>query len=49
MPIGERWLVLSAGAVLLGPRSTLWLLLALSAIAATYTTSGRVLRSVADG
>lgn len=48
MPIGERWLVLSAGAALLGPRPTLWLLLALSAVAATYTTSGRVLRSVAD-
>jgi len=48
MPIGERWLVLSAGAALLGPRPTLWLLLALSAVAATYTTSGRLLRSVAD-
>lgn len=45
MPIGERWLVLSVGAVLLGPRGTLGLLLGLGLLALTYTSIGRVLRS----
>lgn len=45
MPIGERWLVLSAGAVLVGPRRTLLLLAFLGLVALTYTTLGRVLRA----
>ena len=45
MPIGERWLVLSVGAVLLGPRWTLVLMLALGLLALAYTTVGRILRA----
>ena len=45
MPIGERWLVLSLGAVTVGPRWTLLLMLGLGLVALTYTTVGRVLRS----
>ncbi len=45
MPIGERWLVLSVGAVVLGPRPTLLVLLALGLLALAYTTAGRILRS----
>ncbi|MGB8022233.1 MAG: DUF5941 domain-containing protein [Candidatus Nanopelagicales bacterium] len=45
MPIGERWLVLSVGAVLLGPRRTLVLLLCVGIVALAYTTVGRVLRA----
>ena len=45
MPIGERWLVLSLGAITLGPKWTLVLLLALALVALAYTTVGRVLRA----
>lgn len=45
MPIGERWLVISVGAVALGPRRTLLLLLALGLLALAYTTAGRILRA----
>lgn len=45
MPIGERWLVLSVGAVTIGPRGTMLILLALGSIALVYTLAGRVLRS----
>jgi len=47
MPIGERWLVLSVATALSGPRLALTLLLVLGAVAAAYTTAGRVLRSAA--
>ena len=45
MPIGERWLVLSVGAITLGPRWTLVLLLVLALVALSYTTAGRILRT----
>jgi phosphatidylglycerophosphate synthase len=45
MPIGERWLVLSLGAVSIGPRWTLLLMLGLGLVALAYTTVGRILRS----
>ena len=45
MPIGERWLVLSVGAITVGPRWTLLALLALGLLALAYTTMARVLRS----
>jgi phosphatidylglycerophosphate synthase len=45
MPIGERWLVLSVGAVTIGPRWTLLLMLGLGTLALAYTTVGRILRS----
>jgi len=45
MPIGERWLVLSVGAVTLGARGTLVLLLMLGLVALGYTTAGRILRA----
>lgn len=45
MPIGERWLVVSVGAVVLGAQGTFWLLLALGLIALSYTVLGRILRS----
>jgi phosphatidylglycerophosphate synthase len=45
MPIGERWLVLSVGAITVGPRWTLVVLLALGLVALAYTTTGRILRS----
>lgn len=45
MPIGERWLVISVGAVALGARGTFWVLLALGLIALAYTSLGRILRS----
>ncbi len=45
MPIGERWLILSVGAITLGPRWTLGLMLVLGLVALTYTTAGRVLRA----
>ena len=46
MPIGERWLVLSLGAITVGPRWTLIALLALGTVALLYTTAGRILRSL---
>ncbi len=45
MPIGERWLVLSVGAVTIGPRGTLLVLLGLGLVALAFTTAGRILRS----
>ncbi len=45
MPIGERWLVLSVGAITIGPRWTLWLMLGLGLLALAYTTVGRILRA----
>ncbi|MGV1003259.1 MAG: DUF5941 domain-containing protein [Candidatus Nanopelagicales bacterium] len=45
MPIGERWLAISLGAVLVGPRGTFCLLLALGLTALSYTLIGRVLRA----
>ena len=45
MPIGERWLVLSVGAVTVGPRWTFLVLLGLGLLALAYTTAGRILRS----
>ncbi|MGB7980393.1 MAG: CDP-alcohol phosphatidyltransferase family protein, partial [Candidatus Nanopelagicales bacterium] len=45
MPIGERWLVLSVGAITVGARATLLVLLGLGLLALTYTTAGRVLRA----
>ncbi len=45
MPIGERWLVLSVGAVTLGARGTLLLMLLLGLVALAYTTVGRFLRA----
>jgi phosphatidylglycerophosphate synthase len=48
MPIGERWLIISVVAVLWGARAVLVVLLATGAIAAIYTTVGRVLRSHAE-
>jgi len=46
MPIGERWLVISVVTVLWGPRAALGALLALGAVAACYTTAGRLLRTL---
>jgi hypothetical protein len=45
MPIGERWLVLSVGAITIGPRWTLVLMLGLGLLALAYTTAGRILRA----
>ncbi len=45
MPIGERWLVLSVGAVVLGPRWTFLVLLGLGLLALAYTTLGRLMRT----
>jgi hypothetical protein len=44
MPIGERWLVISVGSVLVGPWWTLVALLALGLVAIAYTLLGRLLR-----
>ncbi len=45
MPIGERWLVLSVGAITIGPHATLLVLLGLGLLALAYTTAGRILRA----
>ena len=45
MPIGERWLVLSAVAAVLTPLLALYSLLALTSLAWLYTLMGRVLRT----
>ncbi len=45
MPIGERWLILSVGAITIGPRWTLVLMLCLGLLALAYTAAGRILRS----
>ena len=47
LPIGERFALISLTAALAGPRTTFVSLLVWGAIAATYTTTGRVLRSFA--
>ncbi|WP_404817170.1 DUF5941 domain-containing protein [Streptomyces thermolineatus] len=46
LPIGERWLMIAVLAALTTPRTTFTVLLAAGALAACYTTAGRVLRSV---
>jgi hypothetical protein len=48
MPIGERWLVISVVAPIWGARAVFVALLAAETVAALYTTTGRVLRSVSD-
>ncbi|MGH8777039.1 MAG: CDP-alcohol phosphatidyltransferase family protein [Jiangellaceae bacterium] len=48
MPIGERWLVISVVAALLGAREVFVALLATGVVAALYTTTGRVLRSMSE-
>jgi hypothetical protein len=45
MPIGERWLVISIGAVFNSPTFALWGLLVLGLVGLAYTTTGRILRS----
>ncbi|MGW3629620.1 DUF5941 domain-containing protein [Streptomyces sp. NPDC005122] len=46
LPIGERWAMIAVLTALTTPRITLYALLAGCAFAATYTTAGRVLRSL---
>ncbi|MGW1987614.1 DUF5941 domain-containing protein [Streptomyces collinus] len=46
LPIGERWAMIAALTAATTPRVTFYVLLAGCAFAATYTTAGRVLRSL---
>jgi phosphatidylglycerophosphate synthase len=46
LPIGERWALIAVLTAATTPRTTFYALLAGCAFAATYTTAGRVLRSV---
>ncbi|MFJ9868121.1 DUF5941 domain-containing protein [Streptomyces sp. NPDC101165] len=46
LPIGERWAMIAVLTAFTTPRITFYVLLAGCAFAATYTTAGRVLRSV---
>ncbi|MFD5471824.1 DUF5941 domain-containing protein [Streptomyces sp. NPDC127105] len=46
LPIGERWAMIAVLTALTTPRITFYVLLVGCALAATYTTAGRVLRSV---
>ncbi|MFE2099158.1 DUF5941 domain-containing protein [Streptomyces sp. NPDC059468] len=46
LPIGERWAMIAVLTALTTPRITFYVLLVGCAFAATYTTAGRVLRSV---
>lgn len=46
LPIGERWLILSLAAAILGARWALLLLLAAALLAFAYVTSGRILRTL---
>ncbi|GAA2422821.1 DUF5941 domain-containing protein [Streptomyces glaucus] len=46
LPIGERWAMIAVLTAVTTPRVTFYALLAGCAFAATYTTAGRVLRSV---
>ncbi|MGY4978438.1 DUF5941 domain-containing protein [Streptomyces sp. 900105755] len=46
LPIGERWALIAVLTALTTPRITFYVLLAGCAFAATYTTAGRVLRSL---
>ena len=45
LPIGERWLVLSIGAILNSPAFALYALAVLGLLGLAYTTIGRILRS----
>ncbi|MCI3270823.1 DUF5941 domain-containing protein [Streptomyces cylindrosporus] len=46
LPIGERWAMIAVLTAVTTPRITFWVLLVGCAFAATYTTAGRVLRSL---
>ncbi|CAL9372760.1 DUF5941 domain-containing protein [Streptomyces sp. enrichment culture] len=46
LPIGERWAMIAVLTAVTTPRITFYALLAGCALAATYTTAGRVLRSL---
>ena len=46
LPIGERWLILSVVAAILGARAALIALLVCALIAFVYVTSGRILRTL---
>jgi phosphatidylglycerophosphate synthase len=46
LPIGERWAMIAVLTAATTPRITFWVLLIGCAFAATYTTAGRVLRSL---
>ncbi|MGW5654819.1 CDP-alcohol phosphatidyltransferase family protein [Streptomyces humi] len=46
LPIGERWALIAVLTAATTPRITFYVLLAGCALAATYTTAGRVLRSL---
>ncbi|WP_369227107.1 DUF5941 domain-containing protein [Streptomyces sp. R39] len=46
LPIGERWALIAVLTAVTTPRITFYVLLAGCAFAATYTTAGRVLRSL---
>ncbi|WP_217552460.1 DUF5941 domain-containing protein [Streptomyces sp. GbtcB6] len=46
LPIGERWALIAVLTAATTPRITFWVLLIGCAFAATYTTAGRVLRSL---
>ncbi|QKV97486.1 CDP-alcohol phosphatidyltransferase family protein [Streptomyces sp. NA02950] len=46
LPIGERWAMIAVLTAFTTPRITLWVLIAGCALAACYTTAGRVLRSL---
>ncbi|MER8222228.1 DUF5941 domain-containing protein [Streptomyces sp. NPDC094143] len=49
LPIGERWAMIAVLTALTTPRITFYALLVGCAFAATYTTAGRVLRSLTRG
>ncbi|NEB81250.1 CDP-alcohol phosphatidyltransferase family protein [Streptomyces sp. SID14478] len=46
LPIGERWALIAILTALTTPRITFWVLIVGCALAACYTTAGRVLRSL---
>ncbi|MCP9208192.1 DUF5941 domain-containing protein [Streptomyces sp. NEAU-Y11] len=46
LPIGERWAMIAVLTACTTPRITLWVLILGCALAACYTTAGRVLRSL---
>jgi Family of unknown function (DUF5941)/CDP-alcohol phosphatidyltransferase len=48
MPIGERWLVISLVAPVWGARAVFVVLLVTGTVAALYTTTGRILRSMSE-
>ncbi len=49
LPIGERWALLSIAAAVADARAAFLALLIAGGVAATYTTTGRVLRTLASG